>query len=412
MSTATLTTSTGVEPPQAADTNKVTTTRVPSIDALRGLVMIIMALDHTREFLHASAQVFQPEDLTRTSTVLFFTRWVTHICAPVFFFTAGLGAFFWKSHGRTNAELTSFLWKRGVWLALLDLTVMRYALTFRMTTGIVILSVLWALGLSMITLAFLSRSPIRWLATFSIMVVVLHNLTDSITADRFGSLAWVWYILHQQGVFNLGSALVLVAYPLVPWFAVMALGYCFGLVMQLDEKRRRRWLTSLGLALIAAFLLLRGINHYGDPQKWSSEIPYMTVLSFLRRTKYPASLDFLLMTLGPAFLLLAWFDKMKFDSRNPLIVFGRVPLFYFILHFYLIRVLAFPLAWGKYGKAAFLLSPMPSLGGPADLYPASYGYQLGTVYLAWIVVVLLMYPVCLWFSKLKARSKAGWLSYL
>src|SRR5690349_1526308 len=305
MSTAILSTSAGVEPPQPNNTCKITTTRVPSIDALRGLVMIIMALDHAREFLHASAQVFQPEDLTRTSTLLFFTRCVTHICAPVFFFTAGLGAFFWKSQGRTNAELTNFLWKRGVWLALLDLTVMRYALTFRMTTGILILSVLWALGLSMIALAFLSRLPTRWLATFSVMVIALHNLTDSITADRLGSFAWLWYILHQQGVFKLGSALVLVAYPLVPWFAVMALGYCFGLVMHFDEKGRRQWLTSVGVALIATFLVLRGINHYGDPQKWSSEIPHMTVLSFLRCTKYPASLDFLLMTLGPAFLFLA-----------------------------------------------------------------------------------------------------------
>lgn len=412
MSTAILSTSAGVEPPQPNNTYKITTTRVPSIDALRGLVMIIMALDHAREFLHASAQVFQPEDLTRTSTLLFFTRWVTHICAPVFFFTAGLGAFFWKSHGRTAAELTNFLWKRGVWLALLDLTVMRYALTFRMTTGILILSVLWALGLSMITLAFLSRLPIRWLATFSIIIVVLHNLTDSITADRFGSLAGIWDILHQQGVFRVGSGLVLVAYPLVPWFAVMALGYCFGPVMQSDEKRRRQWLTIGGLAIIATFLVLRGINAYGDPQKWSSEIPGTTLMSFLRCTKYPASLDFLLMTLGPAFLLLAWFDRMKFGKRNPLIVFGRVPLFYFVLHFYLIRVLSLPMAWAKYGRAAFLLSPMPSLGGPADLYPAGYGYRLGTVFLAWIVVVLLMYPLCLWFSDLKARSKAGWLSYL
>src|SRR5581483_10019893 len=166
--------------------------RLPSIDALRGLVMIIMALDHTREFFNASAQLFQPEDLSRTTVALFFTRWVTHICAPVFCFTAGLGAFFWMSHGRSPAQLSNFLWKRGVWLAIVDLTVMRFALTFSLLHGIVILNVLWMLGLSMIVLAGLVRLPRRWLAAGSLVVIALHDLTDSVSAARFGSWGFLW----------------------------------------------------------------------------------------------------------------------------------------------------------------------------------------------------------------------------
>jgi uncharacterized membrane protein len=386
--------------------------RLPSVDALRGLVMIIMALDHTRDFFNASAMVFQPEDLSRTTTALFLTRWVTHICAPVFSFTAGLGAFFWLSHGRTPSQLASFLIKRGVWLMLIDLTVMRFALTFSMTKGVVILNVLWVLGLSMIVLALFVRLPIKWLAAGSIAVIALHNLTDSIDAAQFGSFAWVWNILHQQGLFSVAGAPVVVAYPLIPWPAVMALGFCMGKILVLPAPDRRRLLTWLGLATIAAFLIIRGINLYGDPQPWSTKFPGMTVLSFLRCTKYPPSLDFLLMTLGPAFLLLAWFDRIPFTRNNPLIVFGRVPFFYFVVHFYLIHLLTFPVALWHYGRAAFLLQPLPSLGGPADLYPPNFGYSLATVYAVWLAVLVLMYPVCRWFADLKRRRKDPWLSYL
>ncbi len=386
--------------------------RMPSVDALRGLVMIIMALDHTREFFNASAQVFQPDDLSRTTAALFFTRWVTHICAPVFCFTAGLGAFFWMSHGRTPGELSKFLLKRGVWLAIVDLTLMRFALTFSLLHGIVILNVLWMLGLSMIVLAGLVRVHIRWLATGSVLVIALHNLADSVNASQFGSFAWIWNILHQQGVFRVGGALVLVAYPLVPWVALMALGFCFGEVMMLPAERRRRVLMGMGLATVAAFFVVRGVNVYGDPQPWSREFPGMTALSFLRCTKYPASLDFLLMTMGPAFLLLAWFDRIKFSRTNPLIVFGRVPFFYFVVHFYLIHLLTFPVALWHYGRAAFLLRPLPSVGGSADVYPANYGYGLWTVYAVWVSVVVIMYPVCRWFAELKRRRREWWLGYL
>jgi uncharacterized membrane protein len=404
-----------------ADSDAQPLSRVRSVDALRGFVMIIMALDHTREFFHAGAMSFQPEDLTRTTTILFFTRWITHICAPVFMFTAGLGAFFWLgsgSKGRTTGQLSRFLWTRGLWLVVLELTVLRIAMNFSLTNGMVMLSILWALGWSMVALGFLVHVPVRALAVLSIAVIALHNLADSITAARFGSVAWVWNILHQPGVFQLGGIQFLVAYPLVPWIFVMAAGFCFGDLIgprpssnpAHGPSRRRQRTFRIGLGLTLAFLVIRTINIYGDPLRWS-HVPGMTVLSFLRCIKYPPSLDFLLMTLGPALMLLSWFDRLRFSATNPLIVFGRVPLFYFLTHFLVIHILTIPFALVRYGHAGFLLSPLPSVGGSMEVYPAHFGYPLGVVYALWAGVVVLMYPLCLWFARLKERRHDWWLSY-
>jgi uncharacterized membrane protein len=373
--------------------------------------MVIMALDHAREFFHSGPLHFQPEDLARTTTLVFLTRWITHICAPVFMFTAGLGAYFWLKRGRTKPELSKFLWTRGLWLIVLELTVIRLAMTFSLISGMVILEVMWALGCSMIALGFLIYLPPRLLAVAGVLVIVLHNLADQLTAAQFGSLGWVWNILHQQGVFRAGGGTVLTAYPLVPWIAVMALGFCFGEVMTISSARRRRWLIGIGAAITAAFVIVRGINRYGDPARWSNQVPGMAVLSFLRCTKYPPSLDFLLMTMGPAILLLGLFDGWKFSRANPLVVFGRVPLFYFVVHLFLIHGLTIPPALIRYGHAGFPLNPLPSMGGQASLYPADYGYGLGTVYLVWGGVVLAMYPLCLWFARLKSRRNDWWLRY-
>ncbi len=359
--------------------------RVTCVDALRGLVMIIMALDHTREFFHSDAMFFQPDDLTRTTAVLFFTRWVTHICAPVFMFTAGLGAFLWMRRGRTTSQLSHFLWKRGLWLVILELTLLRLAFDFSYVTGFVILSILWALGWSMVALGFLVRIPVRALAVLSIAMIALHNLTDPVSARQFGSAAWVWNILHQPGLFSVAGVPVHVAYPLVPWIAVMSAGFCFGPILALDPPRRRWWMARIGIGLTLAFLVIRGINIYGDPVRWSTQIPGMTVLSFLKCTKYPPSLDFLLMTLGPALLLMAWLDRIPLSKTNPLIVFGRVPLFYFLVHMFVIHGLTIPFALLRYGHAGFALNPI--LGGPANLKPSDYGYPLWVVYSVWLTVV-------------------------
>jgi uncharacterized membrane protein len=375
--------------------------RIPAVDALRGLVMIIMALDHVREFLHSQATLFSPEDLTRASAGVFLTRWITHFCAPVFMFTAGLGAYFWVSRsGRTKSQLSRFLITRGLWLALLDVTVLRFALNIDITKGFVILNVLWALGWSMVILAGLVHLSPRVLAVLSLATIVLHNLLDKVPAASFGPLAWLWNILHQQGIFQVGSVPVLAGYPLIPWFAVMAAGYCFGHIYTPRNAFR------IGLASTLAFVVIRAINIYGDPQVWTAAQP----LSFLRCTKYPPSLDFLLMTLGPALIVLAWFDRFQFSRTNPLIVFGRVPFFYFMAHFFAAHMLAVVLALFRFGHAGFILVPLPLIGSGA--FPAGYGYSLPAVYGFWLLVVAAMYPLCLWFSRLKERRRDWWLSYL
>ncbi len=386
-----------------------------AVDALRGLVMIIMALDHTRDFFHGASQVFSPEELTRTTTAIFFTRWITHFCAPVFFFTTGLGAYFWRERGHAGGQ-TGFLVKRGLWLVLLEITVLRLAMNFSLLDGPVLLTILWGLGWSMVALAFLCRLPIWLLASGSIVVIVVHNLADSVTAQSLGAAGPLWNVLHQPGPLPIEGITVIVAYPLIPWIAVMAAGFCFGPVLGLQPRQRRACMVGLGLGMIAAFLALRFINIYGDPVRWSSQLPGKTVLSFLLCRKYPPSLDFLLMTLGPALLVLAWFDRLNpWLSRhpvNPLLVFGRVPLFYFLLHFLLIHLLTIPFAYFRYGQVAFLLHVYPILGGSSDLYPPDYGYGLGVVYAVWILVVVIMYPLCLWFCRLKERRRDWWLSYV
>jgi uncharacterized membrane protein len=300
---------------------------------------------------------------------------------------------------------------------LLELTALRFATNFSLTNGPVLLTILWALGWSMFALGFLSRLSMRPLAIGSILVILLHNLADPVTAQNLGWAGPLWNVLHQQGVIPLGGVILIAAYPLVPWIAVMAAGFCFGPVMSLDPRERRAWLIRIGLCMILAFLALRGVNIYGDPLRWSSEVSGKTLLSFLRCTKYPPSLDFLLMTLGPVLLLLAWFDRLNLSSsglsgKNPLLVFGRVPLFYFLLHFLLIHLLTISFAYLRYGKIDFLLNTPPSLGGSSDLYPPDYGYGLGFVYGVWILVVVIMYPLCLWFSRFKGRRRDWWLSYI
>ena len=376
--------------------------RLSSLDALRGLIMIIMALDHTREFFHAGAMTFSPEDLSKTTPVLFFTRWVTHICAPVFMFTAGAAAFLWLQRGHTKAQLSSFLWKRGIWLMLLEFTAFRFAVHFSLTTGPWLLSVLWALGLSMIVLAALVHLPLRVLTVVSVATIALHNF-----ADGWRPAGVLWIVLHRLAVFPLGDITVISAYPLIPWFAVMALGFCFGSILKNEPAVRRRIALQLGLATTAAFVGLRLLNCYGDPSPWNTGL-----LSFLRTNKYPPSLLYLLMTLGPALILFSWLDRRERTLPNPLLVFGRVPLFFFLLHFYILHLLTYPFALLKYGQAAFTLQASPAMGGNTAAYPPAYGYDLLTTYGIWIGLLIGCYPICLWFARYKERNRAWWLSYL
>jgi uncharacterized membrane protein len=391
--------------------------RVETIDAVRGLVMILMALDHVRDFVHRAAMSSSPTDLAVTTPALFLTRWVTHLCAPTFMFTAGVGAYFWWRRGRSARELSTYLVTRGLWLIVLEVTVMRLAYNFTFAPRYpVFLLVLWALGACMIGLAALARVPLRALAVLSLLTIALHNMLDGADPARLGSFAPLWNLLHRPGAFSLAGTTFIVAYPLVPWIAVMTLGFCVGPVFLLPRETRRRRLAIAGVAATLGFLALRGLSGYGDPAPWSAQdTPVLTALSFLNTTKYPPSLHFLLMTLGPALLLLAWLDRPSLRAANPLVIFGRVPLFYFVLHFFAAHAAAVLLAFLRYGPEArgFAFHPLPSMGAPAELFPPDFGYDLWVVYAVWIGIVLLLYPLCRWFAGLKARrGGAWWLGYL
>ncbi len=385
-----------------------TIVRLSSLDALRGFIMIIMALGHTREFFHWGAMSFSPEYLSRATPLLFFTRWITHLCAPVVMFTAGAAAFLWLERGHTKAQLSSFLWKRGLWLALLELTAFRFAISFSLTSGPFLRSVLWALGLSMIVLAALihlpHHLPLRVLTVVSIATIARHHFADAWRPESV-----LWSGLHRLAVIPLGGVTVITAHPLIPWFAVMALGFCFcfGSILKNEPAARQQITLRLGLATTAAFIGLRWLNIYGDPSPWTSG-----VLSFLRTNKYPPSLQYLLMTLGPALILFSWLDRRERALPNPLIVFGRVPLFFFYCIFYVLHLLTYPFALFKYGEASFALLASPAMGGNAAAYPPPYGYDLLATYGIWIGLVIGSYPICLWFARWKARDRAWWLIYL
>jgi uncharacterized membrane protein len=391
-------------------------TRIQSVDALRGAIIIIMALDHVRDYTSMAAMSFSPTDLSRTSVALFFTRWITHFCAPVFAFTAGIGAFFWYQHGRTKSQLSRFLLTRGLWLVFLEITAVRFILFFQwqIRGAFIVLLVFWMLGLCMVALAALVHLPAKILAPFSLLVIAAHNLFDSVDPARFGRLAPLWDILHQQAAIPFHGAILFVAYPLVPWIAVMAAGFCLGAVLLRHPPLRQKFLVRLGVALSVAFILLRVWNRYGDPAPWAHKSSALfTFLSFLNTTKYPPSLLFLFMTLGPALIALALLERVKFSSSHPLIVFGRVPFFFFLFHFALAHLLAIALGALRYGPHHFLLSPPPSIGGPREPFPPDYGFSLPVVYLVWLTVVVSSYPVCRWYGHLRQRRHdLWWLSYL
>jgi len=390
--------------------------RIQSVDALRGLIMIIMALDHVRDFISSAAFAFEPTDLSRTTTVLFFTRWITHFCAPVFAFTAGIGAFFYLQNGRTKSQLSRFLLTRGLWLVLLEFTVVRFLwlCQIRLQGSLVMLLVFWMLGLCMIFLAGLIYLPVRVLAPLSLFVIATHNLLDGIDPERFAPFAIIWDVFHQPSGFPFHGGFVVIAYPLIPWIFVMAAGYCFGHVLGWDPERRRRLMLIIGVTCTFFFVFLRALNHYGDSAHWSlQKSALFTFLSFLNTTKYPPSLLFLLMTLGPALVALAYLEKFNFSFGNPLIVFGRVPFFFFLFHIGFAHVLYVAINAIHYGWHSFLLLAPPTFGSPLKLFPPGFGYSLAVTYLVWITVVFVAYPLCRWYANLKQRRRdLWWLSYL
>lgn len=385
--------------------------RLTAVDALRGLVIVLMALDHARDFFHDGAMTSSPTDMARTTPILFATRWVTHLCAPTFALLAGTGAWLrLQRPGMSRGALARYLATRGAWLILLELLVMRVAINFSLSLAYPsLLLVVWMLGLSMVVLAALVWVPPGVLLVTSILVIAGHNALDGVRAADLGRLGPLWRVLHEPGVLQVGRVVAVVGYPLLPWVAVMAAGFGMGPLFSRPSPSRRRALLVAGLASIVAFVVLRSINGYGDPSPWTVQrSTALTVASFLNTTKYPPSLAFLLMTLGPACLLLAWFDRCGLRPRHPLAVLGRVPLMFYVTHFWALHAMAALTALAVYGVAAlgFLWMPVPSMGGPAASFPQGFGYPLSATYVAWAVVLVLLWPLCRWADHRRGRGRA------
>jgi uncharacterized membrane protein len=389
-----------------------TATRLDSLDLLRGIVIVLMALDHVRDFF--TNVKFDPLDLNQTNSALFMTRWFTHFCAPVFIFLAGTGAFLSTTRGKSRPELSWFLLTRGLFLALLEITwVHCLGWEFNFQFNVIPAAVLWAIGWSMIVLAVLVFLPSWAVAAFGITMIAAHNALDPVRAETWGQLDWLWIVLHQGGSFQVTPDIrFIAAYPLVPWIGVMAAGYGFGTILLHEPPQRRREMFLLGTGLTLVFILLRWSNVYGDPKPWSPQANGLfTVFSFIDCRKYPPSLLYVLMTLGPALMLLACLDRGTPRLLRPILVFGRVPLFFYLLHLPLIHGFAMIVALLRYGRADWMFgSPF----GATDKFaiPSDNGFGLPVVYLVWILAVLMLYPVCKWFAEVKRRRRDAWLSYL
>ena len=385
--------------------------RIDSIDIVRGAVMVLMALDHVRVFAGVPAG--------GNTAALFFTRWITHFCAPVFVFLAGSGAFLCGRKLGDRSALARFLVSRGTMLLVLELTVNRFSWTFNFDVyNYTVANVIWAIGWSMIALAALIRLPVSWIAAFGLVVIAGHNLLAGIAPDPFNmppnqTLGWLWQIMYVGGEFRVagdGPKLVIL-YSIVPWVGVMAAGYAFGVVMTQDALRRRKLCIRIGVGAILAFLILRGFNLYGDPGQWRSDDPERApLLSFLGTTKYPASLLFLLMTLGPTILLLPALEHARGKLAAWLTTFGRVPLFYYLVHIPFIHVVAVCISLIRTPSATSWLF----LNHPMRVPPAPNGYtwSLPMLYVVWIGVVCALYWPSRWFASLKSRRSEWWLQYL
>lgn len=390
---------------------KTKISRITSIDLLRGLVMVIMALDHVRDYFHDEAFLFNPTDVNQTYPLLFFTRFITHFCAPVFVFLAGTSAYL-VGLRRTKKELTTWLLKRGVWLIITELTIIKLAWHFQLDFSFNLLGVIWVIGVSMIVLAGIIHLPKIPGLVISLLFVIGHNMLDGINPSD-SALAGLWNLLHRFGPVPIGNSIQMVIYPMIPWVFVMPLGYYFGQLFRKDisaEFRVKR-LMQLGILCTLAFLVLRLLNVYGDPVPWSDQPSLSgTVMSFFNVSKYPPSLLYLLVTLGPSFIFLAIAEKWQGSFSQKLITIGRVPMFYYVIHLYLIHFLALIAAvLNGYQASSMVVDRFvtlePNLQG--------YGFSLGVVYLVWIAVVLILYPICSRYQVYKQNNRdKWWLHYL
>lgn len=404
-----------MNPTQAITEPRITSTkvRITSIDFLRGTIMIIMALDHVRDYLFFGSFYFDPLDLTKTSGALFFTRWITHFCAPIFLLLAGTSAYL-IGQKKTKKELSIFLVKRGIWLILLEMIVTNFGWNFNITFPMFFFITIWALGLGMIILAGLIYLPKRVILALSLVVIFGHNLLDGIhfppnTLAEFG-----WSLVHEQQFFMWHNEVLLVGYPIVPLFAVMSLGYCLGELYTsgYDAERRKKILITLGGAALILFIVLRWINVYGDPVKWSAQKDdFFTLLSFINVNKYPFSLLYVLLTIGSALLFLGFTERLQNGVVKMVSVYGRVPMFYYLIHIYVIHLIALIASAVTTGQDWHIWLLKQPVWFTTDL--KGYGFSLPVSYLVWIAIVVGLYPLCKRYDRYKQSNKdKWWLSYL
>lgn len=389
------------------------TRRIASIDFLRGAVMIIMALDHVRDYFHADAFLYDPLDLSQTNGWLFFTRWITHFCAPVFMFLAGTSAFL-VGQRKSKKELSLFLLKRGIWLIILEFTLINFAWNFDIAFNSIYFIVIWALGLSMVIMAALIYLPLPVILLFGLLLTGGHNLLDNTHVPGNTLKGFGWSLFHELGFFTAGSRNFLIGYPIVPWVGVMALGYCAGSLYKNDvpAETRRRLLRIIGISAIVLFIIVRLINSYGDPSHWEKQAtPFFTFLSFINVTKYPPSLLYLLLMLGPALIMLSYTENVSNAVSRVVSVYGRVPMLYYILHLYFIHVATlFAAEWFTSFSWRDWIMKQPLWFAQ---HLQGYGFSLTVTYIVWIAIVLLLYPICKWYDGYKSSHKEKWwLSYL
>jgi uncharacterized membrane protein len=376
--------------------------------------MIIMALDHVRDYIGYGSWFSDPTNLETTTPLLFFTRWITHFCAPVFVFLAGTSAFLYGARQRSTKEVSWFLFTRGIWLIFVELIIVNFAWTFDITLSIHMLQVIWAIGMSMVLLAGIIFLPRPVILFIGIVLVAGHNLFDSIILDGTSVGALLWYALHQSKIviFDSNSSINF-AYPLIPWIGLMTLGYVFGTLyhQEFDAGKRKKWLLWMGIAAVLSFVILRTFNIYGEPSHWSTQKSgILTILSFLNTTKYPPSLLFLLMTIGPAFFFLYTMENVRNKITGAVIIFGRVPFFFYVIHIYLAHLFGIlGLIYAGRNWSDYIMTG--EFFGNETL--SNFGYNLYVVYLIWILVIIIMFPLCKWYNTYKTNNRnKWWLSYL
>ncbi len=389
----------------------LTQKRIYSIDLLRGLVMIIMALDHTRDFFHFDSFLHDPLDVQTTTVYLYFTRWVTHFCAPIFVFLSGTSIFL-QGLRKSKSDLSMFLITRGLWLIFIELFVIGFAWTFDFTFHVFVMQVIWAIGISMLLMGAIIRLPYKLILVIGLLIVFGHNILDYVDSTHQG---FFWDLVRNGNfaAYPIGSHQFTIIYPFLPWLGLMMLGYCVGKIYEpsFDQARRKIILLRSGASLILFFGALRLMNNYANPSQWIQQSEWLqTFLSFMNVHKYPPSLLFMCITIGPGLIFLSLFENTNNRLTRVINVYGRVPFFYYVLHFYMLHTLCMILFVVR-GHAITESTP-DIFGIPFRFLIAGEGYSLKVVYLIWISVVILLYPLCNWFSELKKRKNYWWLSYL